>query len=370
MTIRQFDLARQHASLRDRFDAAWQRVVSSGRFVLGAELDAFERELAVYLGGGYVVGVNSGSDALRLALQIHDVAPGDEVVLPSYTFRATLEAVLQINALPKFVDCGDQGFNSDPEQIVAALSPRTKAVIVVHLFGLPVALDHLAQECRRRGIALIEDAAQALGAVGASGRIGTLGDAGCFSFYPSKQLGALGDGGAIWVADAERAQRLRGLRNHGEQAGRVREVGCNSRLDELQATLLRIKLGRLDGWIAARRALAQRYRQALHASGLLVPELDREEHCFNQFSILHPERDRLRAWLHDQGIETRVYYDRPAHLHPAIRVPPVLRAAEARAREVLALPMYPELEFDEVDRVCAAILSLPGLRLQRLSNGT
>ena len=359
MTIRQFDLTRQHASLRERLDAAWTRVVSSERFVLGGELDAFEHELASYLGGGHVVGVNSGSDALRLALHLHDIRPDDEVVLPSYTFRATLEAVLQLRAMPKFVDCGDAGFNCDPAQIIAALSARTRALIVVHLFGMPVALDAIAAECRRRGIALIEDTAQALGAATANGKAGTRGDVGCFSFYPSKQLGALGDGGALWVADEKRAQRLRGLRNHGERAGHLRESGFNSRLDELQAAVLRIKLQQLDRWLSARQALALRYRHGLHDTGCLLPESERTEHCFNQFAILHPERDRLRTWLSDHGVETRTYYDRPAHLHPAIQSPPSLRNAESRARQALALPMYPELEPSAVDEVCALIRALP-----------
>jgi dTDP-4-amino-4,6-dideoxygalactose transaminase len=359
MTIRQFDLSRQHALLQDRFAAASQRVMSSGRFVLGAELDAFEHELADYLGGGHVVGVNSGSDALRLALHLHDIRPGDEVVLPSYTFRATLEAVLHAQATPKFVDCGEDGFNCEPEQILRALSGRTRALIIVHLFGLPVVVDDIRRECRKRGVAVIEDTAQALGASTAHGKAGTRGDAGCFSFYPTKQLGALGDGGAIWVAEAKQAQRLRGLRNHGEQQGRLLETGFNSRLDELQAALLRVKLAHLDAWIEARQALAQRYRDALRGSGFLVREANRAEHCFNQFTILHPERDRLRAWLHDHGVETRVYYDHPAHLHPAIHSPPTLPVAESRARQALALPMYPELEMTTVDRVCALIGALP-----------
>jgi len=359
MTIRQFDLARQHASLKERLDTAWERVLSSGRFVLGTELDAFERELATYLGGGHIVGVNSGSDALRLALHLHDIRPGDEIVLPSYTFRAPLEAVLHMRATPEFVDCGQDGFNCDPEQIIDALTPRTRAVIAVHLFGLPVVLDDVARECRKRGIALIEDAAQALGASTSSGKAGTLGDTGCFSFYPSKQLGAFGDGGAIWVADERQARRLRSLRNHGGLAGRVLEAGFNSRLDELQAALLRVKLEQLDSWIAARQALALRYRDGLRDTGFLARESNRAEHCFNQFAILHPERDRLREWLSDHSIETRVYYDRPGHLHPAVRAPLALSVAESRACEAVALPIYPELEAMAVDRVCSLIKALP-----------
>ncbi|TLY52661.1 MAG: hypothetical protein E6K53_03605, partial [Gammaproteobacteria bacterium] len=177
-----------------------------------------------------------------------------------------------------------------------------------------------------------------------SGKAGTLGDVGCFSFYPSKQLGAFGDAGALWVADEKQAERLRGLRNHGERAGHLRESGYNSRLDELQAALLRVKLPQLDQWIAARQALALRYKQGLRDTDCLVPESEQAGHCFNQFAILHPERGRLRAWLCDHGVETRIYYERPAHLHPAIQSAPTLRIAESRARHALALPMYPELE--------------------------
>jgi dTDP-4-amino-4,6-dideoxygalactose transaminase len=356
MKIRQFELARQHSLLRASFDLAWQRVLASNQFVLGAEVAAFERELATYLGGGHVVGVNSGSDALLLALRLMGVGSGDEVAMPTYTFAATLEAVLRSGARPMFVDCGARGFNCDPEAIVASLTAKTRALIVVHLFGLPVDLSRIVPICRARGIALIEDAAQALGAATAMGKAGTLGDVGCFSFYPTKNLGALGDGGAIWVADAARSERLQRLRNHGHDAERiVRECGVNSRLDELQAAMLRIKLPFLDTWIAARRRLAERYRARLRDTGFLPEEAADPEHAFNQLSILHPQRDQLRSRLLQAGVETRVFYERPAHLHPSLTESNACPTAEWRSREALALPLYPEMELADVDRVCDSI---------------
>jgi len=356
MSVRQFDLARQHTLLRASLDAAWQRVLSSNQFVLGTEVAAFECELAAYLGGGHVVGVNSGSDALLLALRLMNIGEGDEVVMPSYTFAATLEAVLRSGARPVFVDCGAQGFNCEPGQIIASLSTKTRALIVVHLFGLPVDLSEIAPLCRARGVALIEDAAQALGAGTAAGKVGTLGDAGCFSFYPTKNLGALGDGGAIWVADTARCERLRGLRNHGHDADRVvRECGVNSRLDALQAAMLRVKLPHLDGWIAARRRLAERYCARLRDTGFVPAEAADPAHSFNQFAIIHPQRDRLRARFRQAGIESRIFYETPAHRHPALRESNACPTAEHRSREALALPMYPEMELADVDGVCDSI---------------
>jgi len=363
MNLRQFDLSQQHATLRGELDAAWWRVSESSRFILGAEVAAFEAELAEYLGGGHVVAVNSGSDALYLALRLLGIGAGDEVVLPVYTFAATLEAVLRAGAVPRFVDCVEAGFNADPQRIVDALSARTRAVIAVHLFGMPMDLSELAPACRKKGVVLVEDAAQALGATSGSRKIGTLADAGCFSFYPSKNLGALGDGGALWLGNEAQAVYARRLRNHGGDArGEIREAGVNSRLDEIQAAMLRVKLPHLDNWIAARRRIAAEYRNRLADTGYLVPETCSTAHSFNQFAILHPERDRLRAWLHGHGVETRIYYERALHRHPAVATATdEMPIAESRSRQVLALPMYPELDVAAAERVCELIRALPGL---------
>ena len=355
MIIAQFDLRAQHAALQERLDAAWHKVARSGRYILGEEVAAFEQELAAYLGGGSVVGVSSGSDALFLALSAMDVRRDDEVVLPGYSFVATLEAVLRVGARPKFVDCANTGFNCDPAEIIAALSPRTRAVIVVHLFGQPVDVAQLAPICRERGIALIEDAAQALGSSTPMGKAGTLGDVGCFSFYPTKNLGALGDGGALWVRDAARAERLRRLRNHGvDRAGTLHEWGINARLDELQAAFLRVKLPYLDTWIAARRRIAQFYRRELRGMGL-APTEPEPGHSFNQFCLLDAQRDELCEWLHTQGIGTRVFYRQPLYRHPAVANMEPLPNCERRAKQALALPITPELSEDALTRICVAV---------------
>lgn len=361
MNLPQFDLARQHSSLRAEFDSAWTRVIESGRFILGPEVEAFEEELAEYLGGGSVVGVNSGSDALYLALRAAGIGPNDEVVLSTYSFSATLEAVLRVGARPIFVDCSETGFNSSPDQFIEALSSRTRAVIVVHLFGMPVDLSTLAPICRSRGIALIEDTAQALGASSGTRKIGTFGDFGCFSFYPNKNLGALGDGGAIWVADPAQAKRVRALRNHGRLSdGTISdEWGSNSRLGEIQAAMLRIKLPFLDQWIKERRRIAAQYHRGLADTNFLVQDAFSTIHSFNQFAILHPERDRLRVWLRARGVEARIYYESALHQHPALANAGRLPVAESRVRQVLALPMYPELDTAAAARVCELIHSLP-----------
>ena len=356
MNIAQFDLRAQHALLQDQLDAAWRRVVCSGSYILGEEVAAFERELADYLGGGFVVGVSPGSDALFLALREMGIGDGDEVVLPGYSFTATLEAILRVGARPKFVDCAETGFNCTPADVIAALSADTRAVIVVHLFGKPVDVTELALVCRARGIALIEDAAQALGSRVAAGKAGTLGDVGCFSFYPTKNLGALGDGGALWVRDAERAKRLRRLRNHGfDASGTLREWGVNARLDELQAAMLRVKLPYLDGWIKARRRIAQAYRHGLRTTDEHALPNIAEGHSCNQFCLLDARRDELAEHLLARGIRTRVYYREPLYRHPAIAKTESLANCESRSARALALPIYPELPEDAIVQICEAI---------------
>ena len=344
MNIRQFDLAEQHARLKEDLEAACSRVLSSNRFVLGREVELFERELAAYLGGGHVVGVNSGSDALLLSLCAAGIGPGDKVVLPAYTFCASLEAVLRVGAEPVFVDCAADGFNCDPGAVLDALDCQPNAVIVVHLFGLPIELAEVASVCRERGIVLIEDAAQALGTATSTAKVGVHGDFGCFSFYPTKNLGALGDGGAIWVADDAAATLLRRLRNHGTDAsGAITACGFNSRLDELQAAFLRTKLPLLDRFIESRRQVAASYREALAGLDVLPRQSADPRHGFNQFVIRVDSREPLREALRKRGVETRVYYDALADAHPALRSATRCAQAARNARQALALPMYPEL---------------------------
>ena len=367
MSQRQFDLSRQHAALRGELDAAWRRVSDSSRFILGAEVAAFEAELAEYLGDGHVVAVNSGSDALYLALRLLGIGAGDEVVLPVYTFAATLEAILRVGAVPRFVDCTDAGFNADPQRIVDALSARTRAVIAVHLFGMPMDLSDLAPACREKGIVLVEDAAQALGATNHSRKAGTLADAGCFSFYPSKNLGALGDGGALWLADEARAARARRLRNHGgDVRGEIREAGVNSRLDEIQAAMLRVKLPHLDAWTTERQRRAQQYEIMFTDAGLneqIQPPFVRSDgrHVFHQYVIrvAGNRRDALREHLRANGILADVYYPVPLHLQKSFAYLGYkegdLPISEAAAKETLALPVYPELTDQQQDFVVSRI---------------
>ncbi|MEP6940127.1 MAG: DegT/DnrJ/EryC1/StrS family aminotransferase [Rudaea sp.] len=356
MSVRQFDLTEQHARLKDDLEQAWRRVFSSNRFVLGCEVEKFEQELAAYLGGGRVVGVNSGSDALLLSLCAAGVGAGDKVVLPAYTFCASLEAVLRVGAIPVFVDCAADGFNCDPGAVVDALACSPKAVIVVHLFGLPMQLAEIAAACRERGIVLIEDAAQALGTATSAGMVGAHADFSCFSFYPTKNLGALGDGGAIRVSDERAEVRLRRLRNHGlDRSGTITACGFNSRMDELQAAFLRAKLPHLDRWVASRQQIAAVYRGALAGLGVLPRQNDDPMHGFNQFAIRFDRRDALRDWLHGRAIETRVYYATSADAHPALTT--ITQCAQARrnARQALALPMYPELDLRVAQSVGALV---------------
>ena len=364
MNVRQFDLAEQHARLRGDLEQAWLRVFSSNRFVLGHEVESFEQELAAYLGGGRVVGVNSGSDALLLSLCAAGVGRGDKVVLPGYTFCASLEAVLRVGAIPVFVDCAAEGFNCDPIAIIDALACKPKAVIVVHLFGLPIELAEIASACRARGVMLIEDAAQALGTSTSSGKVGVHGDFGCFSFYPTKMLGALGDGGAIRVADATTEARLRRLRNHGvDDRGRTAECGFNSRLDELQAAFLRAKLPHLDRWVESRRRVAAVYREALAGLDVSPDQNDNPSHGFNQFVIRLDQRDSLRDWLRERGVESRIYYESPADGHPALETRTRCVQAERNSRQALALPIYPELDLRVAQSIGALVATF--LRAQR-----
>lgn len=353
------DLAAQNAPLRAALLAAITRVVDSGQFILGAEVDAFERQLAAALGVRHAVGVSSGTDALLLALMALGVGPGDEVVTSTYSFFATAGAVARLGARPVFVDIEPETFNLDPRAAAAAVTPQTKAVIPVHLFGRPATLPQVA-------VPLLEDAAQSIGAC----RLG--GWAGCLSFFPSKNLGAFGDAGAVYTDDADVADRLRLLRAHGGRPKYVHSaIGGNFRLDALQAAVLGVKLGHLADWTAARRRNADRYR-ALFAAAHLPAELrtptDAPGHIYNQFVIRTPRRDTLRERLTQDGIGTEVYYPVPFHLQPCFRAlgwsAGAFPQAEAAARDSLALPIYPELTEAQQAHVVARIAAFferPGL---------
>jgi dTDP-3-amino-3,4,6-trideoxy-alpha-D-glucose transaminase len=340
---------------RDRLVERMTAVVESGRYILGPEVEAFERELAEYLGVPHVVGVANGTDALTIALRALGVNPGDEVVLPSFTFYATAEAVADAGAKPVFCDVEPETFCLTAVTVKAALTPRTKAVVPVHLFGnvAPVA------ELRELGVPVLEDAAQAAGAALAGRKAGALGDAATFSFFPSKNLPALGDGGAIATASDEVAERARVLRYHGSKdKDTFTEVGYNSRLDEIQAAALRVLLPELDGWNAARRSGAGAYeREGLGEHAALPRPVEGAEHVFHLYVVRHERPDELRAALEREGIAARPYYRVPVHRQPAMATAVELPGTDEAARTNLALPMGPELSEEQVRQVVAACAS-------------
>jgi dTDP-4-amino-4,6-dideoxygalactose transaminase len=357
------DPAAEYRLLKDEIDAAVGRVLASGRYVLGPEGEALEREIAAYVGAPHAVGCNSGTDALHLPLVAIGVGPGDEVVVPAFTFFATAEAVSYTGATPVFADIDPATFNLSMESLEEKLTSKTRAVIVVHLFGQCAALDEIAAFCRSRKLVLIEDCAQALGAEYQGRRAGGWGEFGCFSFYPTKNLAAAGDAGMITASSKKHEETLRMLRHHGSRQTYLHErVGWNSRLDELQAAVLRVKLRRLEEFNAARRRVAQRYRGNL--KGVQLPVEDpRGKHVYHQFTIRAQRRDAIREALTAHGIAASVFYPIPLHRQPAYE--PANRgvslpASEAAAKAVLSLPINPLLDDAAVDRVCARIAAAAG----------
>jgi dTDP-4-amino-4,6-dideoxygalactose transaminase len=353
MRIPAADLRAQHDALRDELMEAFQRVLHSSAFVLGPELEAFEREFAAYCEVAHALGVANGTDALALALRALGVGPGDSVALPALTFVGTAEAVCHVGARPLLVDIEPQTCTLDPAALRDTLQRHgapVRAVIPVHLYGQAAAMDEIVAVAHGAGAAIVEDAAQAHGARYRGRRAGGLGVLGCFSFYPSKNLGALGDGGAITTNDAALATRVALLRDHGQPRKYVHDiVGFTSRLDGLQAAWLRVKLRRLEQWNARRRALARLYDSALRdVPGMRLPDSAPErEHVYHLYVIRCRERDALRAHLEACGIAAGLHYPRALHLQPAFAHLGYRAGdfpeAEAAAREVLALPLYPEL---------------------------
>ncbi|MBI2461736.1 MAG: DegT/DnrJ/EryC1/StrS family aminotransferase, partial [Candidatus Rokubacteria bacterium] len=328
---------------------------------LGPELEALEQEVAACCRVRHAVGVASGSDALRLALVALGVGPGDEVLTSAFSFIASGTAVLQAGARPVFVDVEPDTLNLDPRVVEAALTPRTRAIVAVHLFGLPAAMDPLAGLAASRGLLLVEDAAQAFGAEYAGRPVGGFGDAAALSFYPTKGLGAYGDAGMVLTRHPETAQRLRRLRNHGaaEKYDHV-ELGWNSRLDELQAAILRVKLRHVRGWVEARRRLAGAYGSRLAGLPLALPgDRPPARHVFHQYTVRTPRRDELAKHLAASGIGTACHYPQPIPAQTALRAlgyrPEGCPEAWAASREVLSLPCFPELTAEEVETVARAI---------------
>jgi dTDP-4-amino-4,6-dideoxygalactose transaminase len=355
------DLGRQHDRLRDAIDAALGSVVDNGSFILGTEVEAFERDWATYCEAEHAVGVASGTAAIQLTLEALGVGPGDEVIVPANTFVATVMPVLHVGATPVLVDCEPSTAGVDMDAVAPALTDRTKVIIAVHLFGRPADMDRVLEVADERGVDVIEDACQAHGARYRGRRVGALGRAGCFSFYPSKNLGALGDGGAIVTNDAGLAERLRLLRDLG-QARKYDHVvvGHNERLDTLQAAVLRVKLPHLDSWNEARRRLAEEYATRLRDLPLGVPPLERDrEPVWHLYVVRSSQRDLLRGALAAEGIGTGLHYPLPVHLQPAFRSLGLgngrFPAAEQWAEECLSLPMFPELREHEVEAVANVV---------------
>jgi dTDP-4-amino-4,6-dideoxygalactose transaminase len=347
------DLEAQYRPLREQILAAITRVCDSQRFIMGPEIDGLERELAAMLGIRHAVAVSSGTDALLLALMTLGIGPGDEVVTPTYSFFATAGCVVRVGARPVLVDIDPVTYNLDPAQTIAAITSRTKAVIPVHLYGQSAELDPIMDAANRAGVPVIEDAAQAIGGTYKSRPLGGIGALGCFSFFPSKNLGAFGDAGLVTTNDDRLAEKARLLRTHGMKPRYYHHlVGANFRMDALQAAVLRVKLPHLDGWTEGRRRNADRYRTLFREAGLdgaiaLPPEPADRRHIYNQFVIRMPERDALKSHLDQHGIGTEIYYPVPFHLQPCFENLGYRRGAfpqaERAAAETLAIPIYGEL---------------------------
>jgi dTDP-4-amino-4,6-dideoxygalactose transaminase len=368
MPVPLLDLTRQYAPLHDDVQEAIDRVCTSQRFILGAEVEAFEREAAAALGVRHAIGMSSGTDALLVALMALGVGPGDEVVVPTFTFFATAGVVSRLGARPVFVDVDPVDYCIDPGQLAARLGPRTKAVMPVHLFGQSADLGAIRDACG--AVPVLEDCAQSWGASFAGTLVGGIGCMGAFSFFPSKNLGCFGDGGMVTTNDDELARLLKELRVHGQSGVYLHpRIGGNFRLDALQAAILRVKLPHVAAWVEGRRANARRYAQLFHDAGLdeivgLPAEVPGRGHTFNQYVVRVPRRDELRASLAERGIGQAVYYPLPLHLQPCFAELGYhegdLPVAEQASREVLALPVFPELTLAELEEVVAAIAEFYG----------
>ena len=365
MKVPLLDLQAQYRPLRADILAAIERVCDSQRFIMGPEITALEDEMARMLGVRHAIAVSSGTDALLLALMALDIKPGDEVITPTYSFFATAGAVVRLGATPVLVDIDEATFNIDVAQAIAAITPRTKAIIPVHLFGLSADMDPLIEAASRANIPIVEDAAQAIGATYKSRPLGSLGAFGCFSFFPSKNLGAFGDAGLLTAMDDGLARRARLLRTHGMEPRYYHHmVGANFRMDALQAAILRVKAPHLGGWTEGRRANAARYRTLFREAGLLdgvtLPFEPADcRHIYNQFVIRAANRDGLKAHLEEHGIGTEIYYPVPFHLQPCFAGLGHGRGdfprAERAAADSLALPIYSELTAAQQEAVVGAI---------------
>lgn len=366
MRIPVVDIQGQHGPLFEEIRRELEGVLRSGAFILGPKVRELEERVAALCGASHAVGCASGSDALLLALMALGVGPGDEVVTTPFTFFATVSAITRLGARPVLADIDPGTFNLDPARVAEAATPRTRGILPVHLFGLPVDMDRIAEVAERHGAWVLEDAAQAIGAVYRGRPVGSLGRAAALSFYPTKNLGALGDAGMVVTSDRELAERVRRLRAHGESERYLhQEVGINSRLDELQAAALLVKLRRLEAWNRTRRANAAFLAERLAGTPLELPTVpEGHESVFHHFVVRAERRDELRKFLADRGIGTGVYYPVPLHLQPCF-APLGYREgsfpeAEAASRRVVALPIVPEHGRERLEAVASAIREFYG----------
>ncbi len=364
------DLKAQYQSIKPEIDAAIAKVLDSCQFVLGSEVAGFEREFADYCGAAECIALNSGTSALHLALLAAGIGPGDEVITVPFTFVASVAAVTYCGARPVLVDIEPQSFTIDPSTIEAAITPRTKAILPVHLYGQSANMDPIMEIARRHGLVVIEDAAQAHGAKYKGRPVGSIGDMGCFSFYPGKNLGAYGEGGAVTTNNAEYAHTVRMLRDWGQDRKYHHVLrGFNYRMEGFQGAILRVKLAHLDAWTEKRRGVVTQYDTLLADCGVETPsEMGWGRHVYHVYTLRTEERDGLQASLHADGIQTGIHYPVPVHLQPAYADLGYERGAfprsEDAARQVLSLPLYPELTSQAIAEVAAAVKKAVRIRTQ------
>lgn len=361
MKVPFLELTRPCKDIHADISSAMQRVFDSGWYVLGPETEAFEAEFATYCGVSHCIGVGNGLEALQLILRAMGIGPGDEVIVPAHTFIATWLAVSNVGATPVPVEINDRSFNIDADLIGAAITSRTKAIIPVHLYGRPARMDHILAIAREHGLKVIEDAAQAHGALFKGKKAGSLGDAAAFSFYPGKNLGALGDGGAITTDDNVLADRLRCLRNYGSNDKYVHtEIGHNSRLDELQAAILRVKLAQLDVWNRRRKEIAETYNEQLNGVDLVLPEIsDDEESAWHLYVVRSSDRDELQKALAQHEIGSLIHYPIPPYRQGAYRGTKMSKESFLTTgkvcKEILSLPIGPHLSSEQIDFVAKTL---------------
>ncbi len=364
MRVPLYDLKAQNGPLKAQFLAAVENVMTHQRFVMGEEISAFESEMASYCGAEHAIAVSSGTDALLLALMANDVRPGDEIITSAFTFFATAGVIHRLGAKPVFVDIDPDTFNLAPELLEEAITPKTKGIIPVHMYGRCAPMAEILEIAERHQLFVVEDAAQAVGARMSLGVAGAVGDAGCLSFYPTKNLSALGDAGMVLVKDHDRAERMRNLRIHGSpDNSEYLEVGGNFRMDTMQAAVLSIKLKRLEEWNAKRRENAQKYHERFEAGGIIgerfaPPSNPGGGHVYHQYAVRTPERDALQEHLLRDGVGCAVYYPSPLHLHPCFDgyQKEDFPESEAAAAQVLSLPVYPELTGEDLDYVADTVI--------------